>query len=269
MDVRLRFVKGPFAGETIPMPQGKLLIGRAKDCQLRLDSNSVSAHHCVLLLDEYALRIRDLGSKIGTVVNGIRIGTHESILSHDDRVSIDQLTFEIDLGKSADGMIVADTEPFSQNALDDTGIIEGDTGQSVPTDTVPIDTVPTDTVPTDTVPTDTARHDSPYVPSQDDPSVRETVPAAARTGVLLDSAALSGSERRGATSRLPAPALRLGKASAKLSRDRPPPWRINSNNRQPSQRKLSRRSRTPQAKPGGVRRNRAGRVSGAKRSSPD
>jgi FHA domain len=199
MDVRLRFVKGPFAGETIPMLPGKLLIGRAKDCQLRLDSNLVSTHHCVLLLDEYALRIRDLGSKNGTIVNGIRIGTHETILVHDDRVSIDQLTFEIDLGESAESAILADADvqPFSHAALEDTGIIEGDTGRSIPADTVPIDTVPTDTVPTDT-----AWPPSPDVLRQSDPSPPEAAPVE-RAGVLLQAAAPIGLERRVATSTSP------------------------------------------------------------------
>jgi FHA domain len=185
IDARLRVVKGPFSGETIRMPRGKLLIGREKDCQLRLDSDSVSPHHCVLLLDEYALRIRDLGSKNGTIVNGIRIGTHESILLHDDTVSIDQLTFEIDLGKSADGVIIADADaqPFvSQNALDETGIIEGDTGQSVPTVIV--------------------RHASPHVSSQGGPST-PVAAAAGRVEVHLQSAAAIASERRDATSSLP------------------------------------------------------------------
>src|SRR5580700_8523331 len=121
MDAKLRVVKGPFSGRTIRLQQGKLLIGREKDCQLRLDSDSVSRHHCVLLLDEYALRIRDLGSKNGTMVNGARIGS-ESILQHDDTVSIDQLIFEIDLGKSADDVIIADAgaEPaVTQSALAD------------------------------------------------------------------------------------------------------------------------------------------------------
>jgi predicted component of type VI protein secretion system len=101
MHAQLKVVRGPFAGEKIQMPLGKLLIGRAKDCHLRLDSPSVSQHHCVLLLDEYTFRIRDLGSHNGTVVNGRRIGTHESVLLHDDTVSIDQLMFQIDLSRSA------------------------------------------------------------------------------------------------------------------------------------------------------------------------
>jgi FHA domain len=190
MEAKLRVVKGPFSGRTIRLPQGKLLIGREKDCQLRLDSNSVSRHHCVLLLDEYALRIRDLGSKNGTIVNGSRID-RESILQHDDTVSIDQLIFEIDLGKSAHDVIIAGAEAqpaVSQNALADTGMIDGDTGQSVPADTR-----------TDTVPNDRARHISPRAPSQDGPSAAEAAPAE-RAAALLQEAAPVGSERRGPTS---------------------------------------------------------------------
>jgi hypothetical protein len=146
MHARLNVVRGPFAGEAIPVALGKLLIGRAKDCHLRLDSPSVSQHHCVLLLDEYTLRIRDLGSNHGTMVNGRRIGTHEAILLHDDTVSIDQLTFQIDLSQAAVGAAIpaSDARPrisetftdetstteldgVDWNALEQTEIFDGDT----------------------------------------------------------------------------------------------------------------------------------------------
>lgn len=185
MDARLRVVRGPHSGETIRVRQGKLLIGREKDCQLRLDSKLVSPHHCVLLLDEYTLRIRDLGSKNGTIVNGHRIGTHESILLHDDKVSIDQLTFQIDLSQSADGVAstAAEAQPFvSPNALDETGIIEGDTVQIDSTKVVqPV---------------------SPRLPSLDPQSAPEAG-SAARARVNPQGAALIGSERRGAMSTSP------------------------------------------------------------------
>jgi pSer/pThr/pTyr-binding forkhead associated (FHA) protein len=139
MDARLRVVRGPLSGDTIRVPRGKLLIGRETDCHLRLDSKSVSAHHCVLLLDEYTLRIRDLGSTNGTFLNGNRIGKHESILLHDDTVSIDELTFQIDLSQPADreAATAEETPPaVSPNALDATGILDGDTDPVVPTDVV-------------------------------------------------------------------------------------------------------------------------------------
>jgi hypothetical protein len=139
MDARLRVVRGPSSGETIRVPRGKLLIGRETDCHLRLDSKSVSAHHCVLLLDEYTLRIRDLGSTNGTFLNGNRIGKHESILLHDDTVSIDELTFQIDLSQPADpeAATVEETPPAaSPDLLDATGIFDGDTDPVGPTDVV-------------------------------------------------------------------------------------------------------------------------------------
>jgi pSer/pThr/pTyr-binding forkhead associated (FHA) protein len=139
MDARLRVVRGPLSGETIRVPRGKLLIGRETDCHLRLDSKLVSAHHCVLLLDEYTLRIRDLGSTNGTLLNGNRIGKHESILLHDDTISIDELTFQIDLSQPADRVATTPEEAqptVSPNALDATGIFDGDTDPVVPTDVV-------------------------------------------------------------------------------------------------------------------------------------
>ena len=139
MDARLRVVRGPLSGETIRVPRGKLLIGRETDCHLRLDSKLVSAHHCVLLLDEYTLRIRDLGSTNGTFLNGNRIGKHESILLHDDTISIDELTFQIDLSQPTDRVATTSEEvqpTVSPSALDSTGIFDGDTDPVVPTDVV-------------------------------------------------------------------------------------------------------------------------------------
>ena len=97
MDARLRILSGPHAGEIIEIRRGKLLIGREEDCQLRPDSEFVSRHHCVLLLDDYTLRIRDLGSKNGTFVNGRHIGTSETILLHDDMISVGEMIGQIDL----------------------------------------------------------------------------------------------------------------------------------------------------------------------------
>ncbi len=62
-------ISGPHHGQTFQVPRGKFIIGRETDCHLVLASNTVSRHHCVLLLDEYTLRIRDLASKNGTFVN--------------------------------------------------------------------------------------------------------------------------------------------------------------------------------------------------------
>jgi pSer/pThr/pTyr-binding forkhead associated (FHA) protein len=133
MDARFKILSGPHSGETVPVPRGKFLIGREVDCHLRSDSGSVSRHHCVLLLDEYTLRIRDLGSKNGTYVNGRRIGTGELILLHGDIVSVaslNEMTFEIQLGSGPIGMQPAAPEARPSDcpaALEGTGVFDGET----------------------------------------------------------------------------------------------------------------------------------------------
>ena len=96
MEAQLRVISGPFAGETISIGDRKFIIGREQDCRFRPDSEFVSRHHCVLLLDEYTLRIRDLGSKNGTYVNGHRI-SGDMVLSHDDMISLGELTMQVNL----------------------------------------------------------------------------------------------------------------------------------------------------------------------------
>jgi pSer/pThr/pTyr-binding forkhead associated (FHA) protein len=80
-----------------PIPAGKLIIGREEDRHLQPSSEFVSRHHCVLFLDEYTLRIRDLGSTNGTFVNSRRMGTGETILSHKDIVSVGEMLCQINL----------------------------------------------------------------------------------------------------------------------------------------------------------------------------
>lgn len=52
---------------------GRIVIGRAEDCDVRIKCASVSRHHCAVELDEGDWLVRDLGSTHGTVVDGVQI----------------------------------------------------------------------------------------------------------------------------------------------------------------------------------------------------
>jgi pSer/pThr/pTyr-binding forkhead associated (FHA) protein len=125
MRASLTVLSGPFAGQKIAVSHGKLLIGREVDCHLRPESALISRHHCALLLDDYTLRVRDLGSRNGTFVNGRRIGNGETILISGDHVSVGDMACQVDLDPAA-----ADAEEStSPVAQERTVIYDGDTVQ--------------------------------------------------------------------------------------------------------------------------------------------
>jgi pSer/pThr/pTyr-binding forkhead associated (FHA) protein len=97
MEARFTVISGPFRGQTFQIPRGKFIIGREQDCQLFLDSSFVSRHHCVLLMDDCTLRIRDLGSKNGTYVNRDLAPTGERVLAHGDSIRVADLVIRIEL----------------------------------------------------------------------------------------------------------------------------------------------------------------------------
>lgn len=90
----LKVVGGKQHGSLIPLQTKKFLVGREQDCQLRPSSESVSRHHCVFTLDDFGVRVRDLGSTNGTFVNGQRV-QGQVILQPGDRILIGKLEFEI------------------------------------------------------------------------------------------------------------------------------------------------------------------------------
>lgn len=94
MDVRLKVQVGKNVGQELMVPGPKFFIGRAEDCQLRPRSDLISRHHCVVLVEEGFVAIRDFGSKNGTLVNGQRV-VGEQELKHGDRLTVGPLEFEV------------------------------------------------------------------------------------------------------------------------------------------------------------------------------
>jgi pSer/pThr/pTyr-binding forkhead associated (FHA) protein len=101
MEARFTVISGSFRGQTFQIPRGKFILGREHDCHLVLDANSVSRHHCVLLMDDFTLRIRDLASKNGTFVNRDLTRIGERILAHGDTVRVGDLVIRVELESSA------------------------------------------------------------------------------------------------------------------------------------------------------------------------
>lgn len=51
----------------------RVVIGRAEDCDIRINAQSVSRHHVAIEPDDGDWIVRDLGSTLGTMVEGVKI----------------------------------------------------------------------------------------------------------------------------------------------------------------------------------------------------
>jgi pSer/pThr/pTyr-binding forkhead associated (FHA) protein len=69
------------------------LVGRARDCQLRLDDDGLSRRHARLLPTPEGLQVEDLGSTNGTTVNGRRI--ERAMTRAGDEIAFDALRFRV------------------------------------------------------------------------------------------------------------------------------------------------------------------------------
>jgi pSer/pThr/pTyr-binding forkhead associated (FHA) protein len=77
--ITMTITEGSLSGKGFTLEErGRYVVGRADDCDIQLTGGpfllGVSRHHCVLALDPPNLRVRDLGSRNGTFVNGENIG---------------------------------------------------------------------------------------------------------------------------------------------------------------------------------------------------
>jgi pSer/pThr/pTyr-binding forkhead associated (FHA) protein len=94
--IKLTVTQGtPHGKEYVFGERTRCIIGRADDCDIQMPADyehtDVSRHHCMLDIDPPSVRVRDLGSRNGTFVNGKKIGQRP------DRVAAE----EADLGQFA------------------------------------------------------------------------------------------------------------------------------------------------------------------------
>ncbi len=73
------------------LSEGSNLVGRDRDCPVRIDSTTVSRQHVRIELTNNGATAEDLGSKNGTLVNGQRVAT-QIALKDGDQIQIGSVT---------------------------------------------------------------------------------------------------------------------------------------------------------------------------------
>ena len=83
-----RLVLGP---REWPLSEGSTLVGRDRDCAIRIDSATISRQHVRIVVTSGETTVEDLGSKNGTHVNGQRV-TQRVVLKDGDQIQVGSVT---------------------------------------------------------------------------------------------------------------------------------------------------------------------------------
>ena len=79
---------------TFGLATGVYLLGRSSKCDLVIRDNSISRRHAELVVMEETVGVRDLNSRNGIFVNGIRVGNAEVEVG--DRVNFGRISVKIE-----------------------------------------------------------------------------------------------------------------------------------------------------------------------------
>lgn len=80
-------------GDPIPLLKKSLLVGRRESCDIVLRFSNVSAHHCQLTVSSGYWYVKDLQSRNGIKVNGVRV--EEKRLNPGDELSVAKHTYDV------------------------------------------------------------------------------------------------------------------------------------------------------------------------------
>ena len=87
-EVWLRVQVGAAKGRSIAIHGPRFMVGRDRNCHLRLGSAMVSKHHASIELRDGRIFLRDLGSTNGTIVDGRTLRNAEAEIKDGDRIQI-------------------------------------------------------------------------------------------------------------------------------------------------------------------------------------
>ncbi len=107
-------------GDAIPLTAPKLLVGRRSTCDIKLDFQNVSSHHCEFEFRDGYWHVRDLGSSNGIKVNGERCTS--KCLTPGDQIAIAKHGFTIHYIVAGDAPPPEEEHTFARSLMEKAGL---------------------------------------------------------------------------------------------------------------------------------------------------
>lgn len=93
----LRVISGKDAGTEAASVDGRLTLGTADDCTLRLRDRTVSAYHAELVATSMGVLLRDIESTNGTHIGGIQV--REALLREPAEIDVGRTRLALSFGE--------------------------------------------------------------------------------------------------------------------------------------------------------------------------
>lgn len=127
MDVKLVLFKANDTQKMFPLTSEVTIIGRRQDCDLCIPLMLVSRRHCEVDKEMDAIKLRDLGSRNGTFLNGTRVD--ETEINPGDYIQIGPVTFAFQIDGKPENINTPDPSmikpPLSIQSVDSNGTFAG------------------------------------------------------------------------------------------------------------------------------------------------
>lgn len=107
-------------GDPIPLTKAKLLIGRRSSCDICLQFPNVSSHHCEVELINGFWYVRDLNSRNGIKINGVRCDA--KWLMPGDILSVSKHRYEAVYTSTGETPPPVEEDPFAIGLLEKAGL---------------------------------------------------------------------------------------------------------------------------------------------------
>src|SRR5262249_37450646 len=144
MDVKLVMDPGTPSSRSLRLRSEHTVVGRRRDCGIRVVSSEVSRRHCLLSVQNGCLSVEDLDSINGTYVNGLRIAGRQ-VVRPGDRFELGPAIFlvEYELTQEALDRLAEQAAPDT----DEDEVIEADLVSPEEAELLEVEAVEDDEVP--------------------------------------------------------------------------------------------------------------------------
>jgi pSer/pThr/pTyr-binding forkhead associated (FHA) protein len=96
MRAKLTVLRGSNKGKSVLIAKPQYVMGRGESCNLRLNHESISRKHCAFAIHPNRITLRDLGSRNGTLLNGVRLAD-ETEIKTGDKIEFGPLVFAVQI----------------------------------------------------------------------------------------------------------------------------------------------------------------------------